>query len=218
MNKQQLITELEEVCKKHGFNLKKESAVEYSMFTVEEKDIWDGVEYIEWIDPTNEFFIEEKIYRLLSERYFYTYSETGSRHSITPDWFELHFKPSTQAAYEAQLKRIAQEKYGYISTDDVFERINPNKGITRVNDIKYAGYAYHKNNDRLYYGMVLLYENGRWAKKVEKVKVEYFFASSVSNGKFGYVFKIENYKSLEHEKIGKFLANELEHHLNNPGS
>lgn len=132
--------------------------------TVELADIWKGVEFAECLSrPPYTVFVPGEIYPIWLVRKY------------TSNSINKSFKPSTEAAYVEQLKAKAKELYGEIKDGDRFDRSEMGfvipQAIDRMSSIE-RGWDYSKAYDQLYFGDLCLYNKGKWAKKIERVRVE----------------------------------------------
>lgn len=169
--------------------------------TVELADIWNGVEFYEnhlgIVKPISESF-RRKI-------------KCGVKFLINP---------STESAYVEQLKAKAKELYGEIKDGDRFDcyMLDPSfidhelSIVTREND----DFEYIKEWDRLYKSGVTIYQQGKWAKKVEEpIRVEFVSSSQgPAGGKIIAWFQFEVSKDANIHSSGIHLAKCLEDYLN----
>lgn len=132
---------LKAVCEKEGFEIG--FKYDESTYTVKlKKDEWEGVEFAESL--INGLIVNLPIHK-------------SSSHL---------FKPSTEQAYVDQLKAKAFELYGEIKEGDRFTDWDGNNFC-----INTLGFQYHKKYDALWFGAWIIYLEGKWAKKIEKVTV-----------------------------------------------
>lgn len=148
---------------------------EGNLVAVELADIWDGVEFAECVEyckgsRTGKEIIKGQIYRI---------KDLFKRELVYVDGFEygwpvIFFKPSTESAYVEQLKSKAHELYGEIKDGDWFDRsdmgFEDNHRIGKVL-LSVHGWDYSKIDDKLYFGTICIYQQGKWAKKIERVRV-----------------------------------------------
>lgn len=114
------------------------------------KDIWEGVE-------------------------FYQTQTNNTIHKITLDFknimaygIKLWVLPSTEEAYIEQLKTKVFELFGEIKEHDKFEEPSGNVDTYSYKDIAYPKWNYVKQFDELFYHSILLYKEGKWAKRFER--------------------------------------------------
>lgn len=141
--------------------------------TVELVDIWKGVEFAECLEyhtgsRTGKEIFKGQIYRII---------DWFKRELVCFDGFEYgwpvrFFKPSTETAYVEQLKAKAKEMYGDIKDGDRFDisMIEEDPQEFRMfydNPI----FTYYKKDDSLWAGNYPIYKQGKWAKKIEPIRV-----------------------------------------------
>lgn len=140
--------------------------------TVELVDIWKGVEFAECVTQDFPAYTEGDIYPItgIQDGYIKTMYDDflSATNGIAPDYF----KPSTESAYVEQLKAKANELYGEIKDGDRFEGDWIGDGVERSIYLngKYD-FHYEKETDELDLYGFLLYTQGKWAKKVDRVRV-----------------------------------------------
>lgn len=189
--------------------------------TVELADIWKGVEFAECVsdvkvDRYGKEIAKGQIYRILDwfkrEAIYIDKDELG--------WQSKHFKPSTEAAYVEQLKAKAKELYGEIKDGDRFDRIDmgfeDNHRIGEVS-MSFNGCDYSKSDDNLYLGTMCIYQQGKWAKKVENtimVEPTVVHLTSSENDEYSYGFRINGANKIPHARASQYLAKCLEDYLN----
>jgi hypothetical protein len=124
---------------------------------------------------------------------------------------KMFFKPSTESAYVEQLKAKAFELFGEILDElDFFRTKIDRSNLSGINiSESNIGLTYFKHpKDSLYFNGFLIYEKGKWAKRVkERVKVDPNQIESLYNG-------ITDCFKKDHEGFKKFLASKLEEYLN----
>jgi hypothetical protein len=173
---------LKAVCEKEGFdvlNLTHDDNEKY-VLVKKAKDEWEGVEFAESL-------INGLIVNLPLNK--------SSSHL---------FKPSTEQAYVDQLKAKAFELYGEIKEGDRFTDWNGDEFC-----IDTLGFQYRKKYDALRFGDWIIYSEGKWAKKIEKVTVEWV-TTSCDTIRFNY----GNAKDVDLVKSGPELAKLIEEYLN----
>jgi hypothetical protein len=142
----------------------------------------------------------------------------------------IYFKPSTEAAYVSQLKEKAKELYGEIKEGEEFERnwlegkmdIQREIGFFKNQNLSFQNlsFEYIKETDTFIFAGVIIYQKGKWAKKIERVRVEWVdwsFTSTTDNKDIIQQFKLKNidwYKVKNKDDIGEYLAKCLEDKLN----
>ena len=189
--------ELQEFCDQKGYQLLNESLEDNTKFFVvsKKKDEWEGVEFAECINHSD--YKVGIIYRTDSEIKTFI-------NCFKSDSLEC-FKPSTEQAYVDQLKAKAFELYGEIKEGGIFK--HDSRYIKNICG-KDGDSCYLKDSDELFILGSLIYKKGKWAKKIEKVKVEWV-ATSITNITFSYNNSNTN---LVHR--GYELAEVLETYLN----
>jgi hypothetical protein len=220
--KQQDIDRLREICEREGFVLETtgENFIHNRpLFTISMIDPWDGVEFAECVEWDGLFFISGKIYPVKKQEIdsLILINRFGERELMN---ILERFKPSTEAAYVNQLKSEAFELFGEIKDGDEFDRtsINPNWGIGEVKHSQDVFY-YNKRTDTFYFGRTGIYQQGKWAKKIQRVKVicvgSTLHATQMDNCQ-EIDIRLESSKSINKSKqeIGEYLAKCLETKLN----
>lgn len=141
--------------------------------TVELVDIWEGVEFSECIDDSdigNDVTIG-KVYKCkIVNDELYIIDDKGEEDGFIR--YEENFKPSTESAYVEQLRAKAKKLYGDIKNGDRFVLpwiANGNERNIHLEG-KYDFY-YYKKSDTLELHGFPLYNQGKWAKKIERVRV-----------------------------------------------
>lgn len=205
--KQTDIDRLKAFCEKEGFQVRTR-VMDKSVFEITVKDPWEGVEFIRG-NGTNTI---RKVVNYDGKLFSYFLRDSGNEGRI----YTLHksnFKPSTEAEYVEQLKREAFERYGEIKDGDRFQFENEEIKAIKLSDT--PEFDYSKEADELSMWGFYLYSFGKWAKKLpERVEVHF---SNVSVGSSGYRYEFINskFKAVNHNKVGIFLASQLEKYLNN---
>lgn len=169
---------------------------------VQKKDIWDGVEFVH---------VNGIVFKVVNQ-----------------DKYRLHFQNDTWAykdictisneqAYVEQLKKEAFERFGEIKSGDKFKRNwieerDQWPEIAEIDNTK-REFAYNKEFDQLTFRGTCIYEKGKWAERVkERIEVKYHLsASNIDALYFG--FKISDL-NFDRNKVGKYLAKQLENYLN----
>lgn len=171
---------LQKLCEDNGFELVTESPQENEKFyVVKKKDIWDGVEFCECTESNSELYYKVgRIYKcsVINNELTINRCENNCLLKRIEDFcFEKNkgkgfntFKPSTEEAYVEQLIKEAKDRFGEIKEGDVF--IDTDGDKIRLSDK--TDYRYQKENDTLWIDFVLIYEQGKWANKIERVEVK----------------------------------------------
>ncbi len=145
---------------------------------VELVDIWEGVEFAECVaDVKVDMYGKE-----IRKGQIYPIVDWFKREVIYVDkdelgWQSKHFKPSTEADYVEQLKSKAHELYGEIKDGDRFDYSELYSGVCDETIDPMDEWTYYKYHDSLFTasesrGGILIYNQGKWAKKIERVNVE----------------------------------------------
>lgn len=176
-----------------------------AIISVKKKDIWDGVEFAEYIHSPMKNLSHFKIVRSDEQ---WLYMSDGS------ELFKHNCKPSTEQAYIEQLKKEAFERFGEIKDGDRF--VFPEFLKVMIYEIDSPSVVqYIKQSDQLLISGYPVYSKGKWATRAkERVYVthelkNYFCDSLIVKFSTGYV---ENPND-----IAKFLASQLEAYLNLDG-
>jgi len=185
--------QIKDLCNKIGVNC---HLIENGVLITEPKDEWEGVEFV---DRNTKIHPICKITRIENENVWY-YNQ-NSENVFSP---KNCIKPSTEQAYVDQLKAKAFELYGEIKEGDRFTDWDKNNFC-----IATLGFQYRKKYDALWFGGWLIYLQGKWAKKIEKVTVE-CISDSHPKGNL-YYFKMTSKNRIG---SGEFLASKLEEYLN----
>lgn len=223
-------TKLKLLCEKEGFELTTESRDENRKFyVIKKKDIWEGVEYVELLtdvlDPvtlTKTAYAKGAIFKIKEE------VEIGFTLTNGLCVRKLDVKPSTEKAYVDQLKDIAFRKYGEIRDGDRFNMTtinpswNPNVDITLDFDgVADNGlFTYNKVYDRITLLGFILYQDGKWAERVDiKSKVIYAGTRLSRQDKsvvIDFSFRILNLDLdlVNLHNVGEHLQSKLEEYLN----
>lgn len=174
---------LKRICEESGFELVNESPKENDKFyVVRKKDEWEGVGFAKALlshfndDLNVSEYTAGRIYRVKSikeHRVFTDFDDKGSR---TNGWDKKNFQPSTESEYVEQLKKEAFDRFGEIKEGDRFKRdyISVSWGCEEVIGKSPTGgfeFYYDKNSDILYKGNLAIYKQGKWAEKIDVVKV-----------------------------------------------
>jgi len=156
--------ELQEFCERKGYQILNESLEDNTKFFVvsKKKDEWEGVEFAQLKDGS------KSIYKINS----------------LGDFERTMCKPSTEQAYIDQLKAKAFELYGDIKEGDRFDRTAINIGwghnvAMEKDPFNRFFWKYDKSNDTFFIGKYGIYQKGKWAKKIEKVRVDYKSSKSL---------------------------------------
>ena len=173
---------------------------------IQKKDPWEGVEFFECggeIIKLGSYDKQKNVLVVLN----------GSK------FHETNCKPSTEQSYIEQLKKEAFERFGEIKVGDRFDRTLLNvdgdlDNIITITDFIF-GFEYYKDADSFEYNGNIIYQQGKWATKIERVEVtksinyhnihtdEHHFAFHISK-------KIENGSN-----VHSFLTKQLTKYLNN---
>jgi hypothetical protein len=178
------------------FELVTQSREENDKFFVviaKKKDPWEGVEFAEstWsgnILPVNQI------------------DDFENSHII-------YFKPSTEAAYVEQLKAKAKELYGEIKEGDEFDF--PPDGVYTVENGPLQ-WDYDKFNDCFVLNGHAMYWKGKWAKKIERFKVN-SDGGAIDGQAFYFRWgqkEREKMQDIGFAELGDYLAKCLEAKLN----
>jgi hypothetical protein len=159
MTKQE-IEKLERICKENGFDIKP-YYTETDLFVIEPaKDEWEGVKFIEG-----------------SKGRIYKVKKYGSDGLFTTcgKFFDWHYvkdlsKKSTEQAYKDQLIDEAKKRFGEIRYGALFFNLYQNEFIEKI-FFPEVGFSYEYDDDLLCFGNIAIYQNGKWAKRVEEIKI-----------------------------------------------
>lgn len=186
---------LKKLCDENGFSIESYSGGKTAIIGL--KDEWEGVEFAQHI-------ASGKIFKPTSIRTFIIdlNEEIGFK--------KTNCKPSTEQAYIEQLKKEAFDRFGDIREGDRFE-CNNTKQICHIG---FKDFDYYKHIDRVYAFGALIYQKGKWAKKLPqptKVTVSDFshFGTSVQ-----FKMNISKWCDKKGTDIGDYLAKCLEDYLN----
>lgn len=189
------IEKLKNLCDKEGFELdfiSKSTQGAMDIFRVSKKDEWEGVEF-----AMSKYNCE--IY------------------PIKDIEMKSAFQPAFEEQYVEQLKAKAKKLYGKIKNGDRFER----KHMVNLIDFKIhipydgASFHYYKKEDYLSLFGYIIYQQGKWAKKIETTQyVKWEFGENEREAKF--VFKIPQVieSGGKMDRIGDYLSKYLEEYLN----
>lgn len=207
--KQEEIERLRAICEKEGFKLKSLDHGDLFVIKPDKKvDEWEGVEFAECIDGGT-IITNGRIYRIL--RFLFI---SGKCIQIIDDKYENpnlsieFFRPSTESAYVEQLKKDAFDRFGEIKAGDWF-KTDWDGAYFKIDDDG-LGFNYRKAHDQLFFNGWEIYNQGKWATKIEEVK---FIKCALSENNLGFDFKIENQKFDWHE-AGQYLAEKLQEFIN----
>lgn len=199
-------------CEENGFEVN--PAQDHCLLITKKKDIWDNIEYAEsLIKSTNQYSIG-RIYKINDVNQFN---------------LKNYFKPSTEQAYVEQLKKEAFERFGKIKQGDRFDLTEvgySSKSNISIPDNE-IGFIYNKNIDLLRFNDVIIYKQGKWAKRLhERVEVEGYSSNGSqdinikTDWSYNFLFKLKNYHKnrfgagFMYGKALPFLAEQLEKYLN----
>jgi hypothetical protein len=188
---------------------------------VKSKDIWKGVEFVECITDKANNFRKGKVYRLVPGKNIkgpnciYTEDKKcatyGTASTLGLGGTMLCFNPSTEEAYVNQLKAKAFELYGDIQEADRFQEPNGNTDTYREKGNKSnPEWDYIKHQDELFFYSILLYKEGKWAKKLPK-RIEVSILNIVIEDNYQ---AFEKCKSIGKEAIYDYMDRCLEKLLN----
>jgi hypothetical protein len=231
--KQTDIDRLREICEKEGFEVSESHGSD--LFQISKKDPWEGVEFEECVisDALGRYTPGQIYPGKIDGDYFYTMFDNNK---FSNGRNKSHFKPSTEAAYVSQLKEKAKELYGEICDGDRFEREwEPEidrRRIFAIGDKDYYkdGFSYAKDIDMFMFNGHSIYKQGKWAKKIERVRVGMSWDTFKDNKVFIHFHKDtgnpneigtpllfeDNPKKVK--EIGDYLAKCLEDKLNEAGN
>ncbi len=221
--KKQDIEELKAFCDEKGIEMIPTS--DKDVWEFKSKDIWEGVEFAECIDDTdigNDVTIG-KVYKCsVYDDELHLIDDTGEEDGFIR--YDENFKPSTESAYVEQLKSKAHELYGEIKDGDIFDASELGYKDTNIVDFMpekgyKEGFDYEKQGDRLYYSNVLIYQQGKWAKKVgeEPIRVKVREITMYSSTKMQLTIYSKNHMpfSLEsNEEFMNHIEESIESYLN----
>ena len=226
-------TDIDRLKEKLGdeFELVTQSPDENDRFFVviaKKKDPWEGVEFVECVKSSVTRFTECKIYKVNPNGKGVDKCDFLLDNDHHPNGFvgvnRNAFKPSTEAAYVSQLKEKAFELYGKIKEGDEFDRtsINPNWDVIEMEKRPFGGFdfQYEKANDTLYFGKYAIYSKGKWAKKVERFKVD-SNGGSINSQAFYFRWgqkETEKMQDIGFVELCDYLAKCLEEKLNEAGT
>ena len=178
---------------------------------IQSKDPWEGIEFCECVnDKLLTGAIQfEKIYPVKIIKMGCIGSTLFSG-LIS----QTNFKPSTEQTYFEQLKKEAFERFGEIKKGDMFLLDKGNQGEFKINKLK--EFDYDKGTDRLFIGGYFIYQQGKWATKIESFKATYIDWNYADNGmEVNLTFKMNNWnKAEDKDDIGEYLAEQLNKYLN----
>lgn len=187
---------------------------------VDAVDVWEGVEFVKCTEYYHRQFTEGKIY--VVEEITKSNILVSCDDKRNPNgWAKDLFIPSTEQAYKDQLIKEAKERYGEIKDGDRFDTTDLGYEGThmKVEFIPQIGYPkgmnYEKYSDKLYYSNVLIYKEGKWAKKIEnpEVKAE---GGNIDSGHFYFVMNDQAKKKCRDIgcwDVNVFLAQSLQDYL-----
>jgi hypothetical protein len=210
--KQQDIDRLREICEKEGFIIANEDYSGTTCFHITKKDHWEGVEFVECVkaDLKGNLF-DNLIYPIAEIR-----TDTIRLKNGIGSWKHF-FKPSTEAAYVEQLIGKAEQLYGEIKDGDEFEHFSGTVYPIHLSDEH--DFDYCKEADTLSLWGFPLYKQGKWAKKIERVRVEWkdWHKLGIESKTILQEFELKNidWNKVENkDDIGDYLAKCLEDKLN----
>jgi hypothetical protein len=210
---------LKEICVRAGFTIITGSILPKDSILVEvaKKDIWDGVEFAKCINNgDSRCFTVGRIYPLL-DVYEYELSFRLDDEGTRNGWDKEYFKPSTEQAYIEQLKKEAYDRFGKIKKYDKFQCVNSDYvAEIFIIDEDNVRFEYDKESDSLLFNGFLIYEKGKWSKKIERIKVKPD-GGNIDSGHFYFV--MNNTAKDKCREIGcwnvtEFLSSQLEQFLN----
>jgi diphthamide synthase (EF-2-diphthine--ammonia ligase) len=176
---------LKTFCDQNGFDVINESGEFSNFFLVvnKKKDIWEGVEFCKNKRFGSIYLVADVKEIDLNQRYI----------------------PSTEEDYVNQLKAKAFELYREINVGDIFSIGTVSMDIRGI-----PNFVYNKKLDSLFYGAVVLYENGKWAKKLPK-RIEVSILNIIIEDNY---HAFEKCKSIGKEAIFDYMSKQLEKLLN----
>jgi hypothetical protein len=188
---------------------------------VKSKDPWEGVEFVECITDKANNFRKGKVYRLVPGKNIkgpnsiYTEDKKsgiyGTASTLGLGGTMLCFNPSTEEAYVNQLKDKAFELYGDIKDGDFFEFPEQIKCSISLESKDYSSnWNYTKIYDNLRLHGFILYEKGKWAKKLPK-RIEVAILNIIIEDNYQ---AFEKCKSIGKEAIFDYMSKQLEKLLN----
>lgn len=180
------------------------------------KDPWEGVGFV---IPNFRSTATKLPYKLVSikdgfAQVYCPYSGNGKLAQLQLNEVD----PSTEQAYVEQLKKEAFERFGEIKEGDGFDGL---ANITQSAGL-YANeeWDYIKKDDQLFFYNVLLYQQGKWVKRVpERVEASLSNWSWTGNSQSGFRFKFEfsiknGGENIDVKDVGTILENYLDKYLN----
>jgi hypothetical protein len=197
---------LKAVCEKDGFELElTNSEGKYLFITANKKDEWEGVEFV-----TDDIKVY-KVHEITGNWVYYGSHIDGEKERAG----KTFLKPSTEQSYIDQLKHKAFELYGEIKEGDEFTAATGGTYQVKTYDVQ-PEFDYFKKVDQLFYKNVQIYCEGKWAKKIEKVRVEFLdFDYRVETERLPIVtFSFQMIPKGDLKSTGIFLASKLEEYLN----
>jgi hypothetical protein len=173
------------------------------------KDIWEGMEFVEYIGQLSCSFKRGNIYKTIShvDKGIFAIDDENKGNGF--DNNRINFKSSTEEAYVNQLKAKAFELYGGIKDGDRFENANLS-GICSFDINGTRRWDYSKKYDQLFFNNIEVYANGKWAKKLPK-RIEVSILSIVTEDNEA---ALEKCKSIGEEAIFDYMSKCLEKLLN----
>lgn len=129
----------------------------------------DKWEFVRCKSTLNKYYTGGKIYPVKAvkkDKVYTTFNDWGHTFDCL---FKVCTEHATEAEYVAQLEAKAKELYGEVKVGDVFDRSH--MGFTRDGLISVCehnkGWEYSKIYDSFSFGGILMYEKGKWAKKMQ---------------------------------------------------
>ena len=128
-----------------------------------------------------------------------------------------HAEIVTETIYIDYLISKSKSLFGEIENGDEFEDINGIKTKTLL--YSYSSFIYNNRYDQLFYGDVILYQAGKWAKRInQKVEVllsgfnvKHYEKHTCFDPQF-YIYNL--YNDYDYKEIHNFLGKKLEEYLN----
>lgn len=215
--KQEEIERLQAICEKEGFKLKSLDHGDLFVIKPDKKvDEWENVEFVECLTNCQQYTIG-KIYKVKHINGPTVFTCLDNLGSETNGWVKSNFKPSTQEAYVEQLKKEAFERFGEIKVGDRFK--TEWDGWEFEIDHDGIGFHYIKTRDMLVFNGWDIYKQGKWATKIEEVKVEpsdvRIYRGFPEEIQFRFRTNLDGIiKSCDTKKAGQYLAEKLEEFIN----
>ena len=201
---EQDLHKLKSICEENGFEYNiTDTDKEIVTLTIRKKNQWEGVEFCH--SPNG----VRKIDEMDGERLYFT-SGTWAQKSVCT--------PATEREYVEYLKKEAAEKYGEIKEGDLFNlnSISPLfKDKVTLPDVYIREWYYDKNNDKLFYKDLLIYQKGQGASKITEFRASYIDWDYSDQGDLRLSFKCDMWNYVkDKDDVGDYLAEQLQNYLN----